>query len=133
LDIDSVGHGIETVTVTNVGTQSVKAQLLANANAGATNIIVRSRGGMSGLVVGDKMTIGTPANQGQAKAAAVSLRPPEGVVDSAFLPPHPIEVRAVSRTASTPTATAPTSCSRPPQTWRPVYSSPVPALLSLLH
>ena len=36
LDIDSVGHGIETVTVTNVGTQASRTNLSANASAGAT-------------------------------------------------------------------------------------------------
>jgi hypothetical protein len=57
LDIDSVGHGIETVTVTRVGTQTGRAALLANASAGATNIRVRS---VNGLAVGDKMTVGAP-------------------------------------------------------------------------
>jgi hypothetical protein len=55
LDIDSVGHGIETVTVTNVGTAVTRARLLANAPAGATNIKVRS---VTGFAVGDKLTIG---------------------------------------------------------------------------
>src|SRR6185436_16925383 len=40
LDIDSVGHGIETVTVTKVGTQSSRTALSSNASAGATNIKV---------------------------------------------------------------------------------------------
>jgi len=62
LDIDTVGYGIETVTVSKVGTQSSKAQLSANAIAGATTIIVRGRGNLTGFAVGDKMTIGTPAN-----------------------------------------------------------------------
>jgi hypothetical protein len=57
LDIDSVGHGIETVTVTRIGTQSSRAALLANASAGATNIRVRS---VNGLAVGDKMSLGAP-------------------------------------------------------------------------
>ena len=57
LDIDSVGHGIETVTVTHVGTQASRAALLANASAGATNIKVRN---VSGFAVGDQMTVGTP-------------------------------------------------------------------------
>lgn len=57
LDIDSVGHGIETVTVTHVGTQASRAALLANAGAGATNIKVRN---VNGFTVGDKMTVGTP-------------------------------------------------------------------------
>ena len=57
LDIDSVGHGIETVTVTHVGTQASRAALLANAALGATNIKVRNA---NGFTVGDKMTVGTP-------------------------------------------------------------------------
>jgi hypothetical protein len=57
LDIDSVGHGIETVTVTRVGTQSSRSALLASASADATNIGVRNG---NGLAVGDKMTLGAP-------------------------------------------------------------------------
>jgi hypothetical protein len=57
LDIDSVGHGIETVTVTHVGTQANRGALLANASIGATNIKVRN---VNGLAVGDKMTVGAP-------------------------------------------------------------------------
>jgi hypothetical protein len=60
LDIDSVGHGIETVTVTRVGTPAIRSALTANASAGATNIRVRS---VNGLAVGDKLTVGTPANR----------------------------------------------------------------------
>ena len=60
LDIDSLGHGIETVTVTKVGTQAARTTLLANAEAGATNIKVRSS---NGFAVGSKIIIGTPANQ----------------------------------------------------------------------
>jgi len=41
LDIDSAGHGIETVTVTRVGTQSNRTALSADASAGAANIKVR--------------------------------------------------------------------------------------------
>jgi hypothetical protein len=55
LDIDSVGHGIETVTVTKVGTQASRAALVASASAGATNIKVRS---VNGFAVGDKITVG---------------------------------------------------------------------------
>ncbi len=58
LDIDSTGHGIETVTVTRVGTQTSRAALLANASAGATNIKVRS---VNGFAVGDKITVGASA------------------------------------------------------------------------
>jgi hypothetical protein len=59
LDVDTVGHGIETVTVTRVGTQSSRTRLSANANAGATHIQV---GNANGFTVGDKMTVGNPAN-----------------------------------------------------------------------
>ncbi len=57
LDIDSVGHGIETVTVTHVGTQASRAVLAANAAAGATNIKVRS---VNSVAVGDQMFVGAP-------------------------------------------------------------------------
>jgi hypothetical protein len=57
LDIDSVGHGIETVTVTSVGTQASRTALSANASAGATNIKVRN---VNGFAVGDKMTLARP-------------------------------------------------------------------------
>jgi lamin tail-like protein len=57
LDIDTVGHGIETVTVTLVGTQASRTALSANASAGATNIKV---GNVNGFVVGDKLTVGSP-------------------------------------------------------------------------
>jgi hypothetical protein len=59
LDIESVGHGVETVTVTKVGTQSSRTRLLANASAGATNIQVVNA---NGFTVGNKVTVGNPAN-----------------------------------------------------------------------
>ena len=59
LDIDSLGHGIETVTVTRVGSKANGTNLSADAPAGATHIKVRSA---SGFAVGDKITIGTPTN-----------------------------------------------------------------------
>ena len=68
LDIDSVGHGIETVTVTKVGTQSSRTALSADAGAGAANITVRNA---NGFTVGDKLTIGTPANHETVTIAAV--------------------------------------------------------------
>ena len=49
LDIDSVGHGIETVTVTSVGTQATRSALLADAGVGATNIKVRMNGQAAAL------------------------------------------------------------------------------------
>jgi non-reducing end alpha-L-arabinofuranosidase len=56
LDIDSFGHGIETVTVRKVGTGASRTTLVADADAGTTNIKVRS---VHGFAVGNKMTIGT--------------------------------------------------------------------------
>jgi hypothetical protein len=75
LDIDSVGHGIETVTVMKVGTQASRAPLSANASAGATSIKVR---GVNGFVVGDKMTVGTPANREAVTITAVGASGPAG-------------------------------------------------------
>jgi hypothetical protein len=60
LDIASTGHGIETVTVTSVGTQSSRTTLLDNASVGATNIKVRN---VNGLAVGHKIIVGNPANK----------------------------------------------------------------------
>lgn len=68
LDIDSIGHGIETVTVTHVGTEAGHTALAAAANAGATNIKVRT---VRGFAVGDHVTIGTPANHEIVRITAV--------------------------------------------------------------
>jgi non-reducing end alpha-L-arabinofuranosidase len=78
LDIDSVGYGIETVTVAKVGTPASKAQLSMNALAGATTILVRGRGGLAGFVVGDKMTVGTPANHETVAITLVGAAGPNG-------------------------------------------------------
>jgi non-reducing end alpha-L-arabinofuranosidase len=75
LDIDSVGHGIESVTVTRVGTRASHTLLTANASAGATNIKVRN---MNGFAVGDKITVGTPANREVASVVAVGTEGPNG-------------------------------------------------------
>jgi len=81
LDIDSVGHGIETVTVTRVGTQASRTALSADASAGATKIKVRGAfgpgGGFQGPV-GNKMTVGTPANQETVTITAVGASSPTG-------------------------------------------------------
>jgi hypothetical protein len=68
LDVDTVGHGVETVTVTKVGTQSSRTRLSANANAGATSIQV---GNANGFTVGDRITIGNPANWETVTIAAI--------------------------------------------------------------
>ncbi|HEX8711059.1 MAG TPA: arabinofuranosidase catalytic domain-containing protein, partial [Terracidiphilus sp.] len=60
LDIDSKDHGIETVTVTHVGTQATRTKLAAEAPAGATNVKVRS---VRGFAAGDKIIIGTGTRQ----------------------------------------------------------------------
>ena len=75
LDIDSVGHGIETVTVTKVGTQANHTTLSANADTSATNIKVRS---VNGFTVGDKIIVGTPANQKTYTIAALGKQGPTG-------------------------------------------------------
>ena len=96
LDIDSVGHGIETVTVTRVGTQSGRTALTANAAAGATNIKVR--GGI-GFAVGDKMIIGTPATRETVTIAAVGASSQTGAsVDftPALAKAHPDRDRVVA-------------------------------------
>jgi non-reducing end alpha-L-arabinofuranosidase len=68
LDIDSKSHGIEIVTVTKVGTQSDRTTLAADVSAGTTKIKVR---GVNGFKVGDKLTVGTPANQEVVAVTAV--------------------------------------------------------------
>jgi len=69
LDIDSVGHGVETVMVTRVGTAAIRTNLSADASVGATAIKVRSA---RGIVAGSKLTIGTPANGEDVTVTAVS-------------------------------------------------------------
>ncbi len=82
LDIDSVGHGIETVTVTHVGTQSNHARMMASSAPGATSIKVR---GMNHFAAGEKLIIGTPANQ---ETVTISSATGEGRagIDIAFAP-----------------------------------------------
>ena len=75
LDIDSVGHGIETVTVTRVGTQAGRAALRRMRAAGATNIKVRS---VNGVAAGDKITVGAPTNQETVTITAVGTPGPTG-------------------------------------------------------
>src|ERR1041385_8157564 len=75
LDIESVGHGIETVTVSRVGTQASRTNLSANANAGATNIKVRN---VTDFTVGAKLTIGLPPTQQTVTLIAVGTQGPTG-------------------------------------------------------
>jgi len=76
LDIDSVGHGIDTVTVASVGTPSSRTALAADASAGATTVRVRSA---NGFVAGEKLTVGTPANREIVTVVAVGAANPAGV------------------------------------------------------
>jgi Alpha-L-arabinofuranosidase B, catalytic/Lamin Tail Domain/NPCBM-associated, NEW3 domain of alpha-galactosidase len=82
LDVDSVGHGIETVTVTRVGTAAIRSGLSEDARAGATSIRVRNA---NGFAAGDKMTVGTPAS---AETVTISglVTPPEGGITVEFTP-----------------------------------------------
>ena len=75
LDIASVGHGIETVTVTRVGTPTNRTNLSAKANAGATKIKVRN---VNGFAVGNKITIGTSTNHQTVTITAVGTSGPTG-------------------------------------------------------
>ncbi|MEO6803366.1 MAG: arabinofuranosidase catalytic domain-containing protein [Granulicella sp.] len=77
LDIDSVGHGIETVTVEHVGTAAIKTNLSDAVNSGATRISVRRA---QGLAVGDRITVGTPASQQTVTITAVGSKGEDGRV-----------------------------------------------------
>ncbi len=77
LDIDSVGHGIETVTIKSVGTQANRTALTADVPAGATAITVWGMRGFGSsdkiaFAAGDKLIIGTPANRETVTVTAVS-------------------------------------------------------------
>ncbi len=82
LDIDSVGHGIETVTVTRVGTQASRTALSADVPAGANRIKVRN---VNGFAVGEQLTVGTPANRETVTISAVGSTSPGGA-DVDFTP-----------------------------------------------
>ncbi|MDE3195961.1 MAG: lamin tail domain-containing protein, partial [Acidobacteriota bacterium] len=78
LDIESVGHGVETVTVARVGTAAVRSALVEDASAGATSIRIRGAGGpgrgaASGppFAAGEKVTIGTPATRETVTVTAI--------------------------------------------------------------
>jgi hypothetical protein len=75
LDVDSVGHGVETVTVARVGTAAGRTNLSAIASAGATKIKIRSG---QGFAAGGKVTIGTLANGETVTVVALSGAGPRG-------------------------------------------------------
>lgn len=77
LDIDSVGHGIDNVTVTHVGTAAHQTNLSAPATSGATSIDVRRA---EGFAVGDKIAVGTPATQEVVTITAIASEGPHGTL-----------------------------------------------------
>ena len=78
LDVDTTGHGIETVTVTNVGTQTSRTAVVGEAAAGATSIRVR---GVNGFATSGKLTIGVPGTQETVTITAVAGAGPNGTLD----------------------------------------------------
>ncbi|MGC2403600.1 MAG: arabinofuranosidase catalytic domain-containing protein [Acidobacteriaceae bacterium] len=96
LDIDSVGHGIETVTVASVGTAAGRTNLSAPASAGETRISVRQA---EGFAVGDRITVGTPASQEAVTVTAVGSQGLEGApidITPALAKPHVVSEWVVS-------------------------------------
>jgi hypothetical protein len=75
LDIDSIGHGIETVTVAAIGTAANQTNLTAPASAGATRISVRRA---ANFAVGDKITVGTPATKETVTVTAMGSQGSDG-------------------------------------------------------
>lgn len=80
LDIASVGHGVETVTVKNVGTAASFLALAEDASAGATSLhLRRGTGTFNGAaanagappVAGDKLIVGMPGAAETVTIAAV--------------------------------------------------------------
>jgi hypothetical protein len=84
LDIASMGHGVETVTVRRVGTAANWLALTGPVTAGATRITVRpgtgvfngqsanAGGGVAGLAAGQKLIIGMPGQLETVTIAAIS-------------------------------------------------------------
>ena len=96
LDIDSVGHGIEPVTVTHVGTAASQTNLSAPASAGATRVTVRRA---AGFAAGDTITIGTPASRETVTVTAVGTAGREGAAidfTPALARPHVVNEWVVS-------------------------------------
>jgi hypothetical protein len=88
LDVDTLGHGLDTITVTHVGTAAGRTNLSAPASAGATQIRIRQA---KGFAVGDKIMVGTPASQEPITVTAVGNRGLDGVpidITPALTKPH---------------------------------------------
>jgi hypothetical protein len=69
LDIASVGHGIETVTVAKVGTAASRAWIVQGAGAGATSVELSST---RGFTVGDTMAAGNAPHSQKVTITGVS-------------------------------------------------------------
>ena len=75
LDIESHGHGIETVTVMRVGTRAIQTNLTEDLSAGATRIRVRRA---DGFAAGNRITVGTPATMEEVTVSSVERAGPNG-------------------------------------------------------
>jgi hypothetical protein len=96
LDIDSVGHGIETVTVAHIGTAANQTNLTAPVSAGTTRVSVRRA---EGFAVGDTITVGTPASRETVTVTAVGSDVPDGATiefTPALAKPHVADEWVVS-------------------------------------
>jgi hypothetical protein len=69
LDIDSVGHGVETVHVKSVGTPASITRLSQPVAAGATVIPVPEA---SGFAAGERITLSTPANRQSVRVVGIT-------------------------------------------------------------
>ncbi|GAA0567868.1 arabinofuranosidase catalytic domain-containing protein [Rhizomicrobium electricum] len=81
LDIESVGHGIETVTVKSIGTAAKRTALVEDVKAGSTAIKVRGVCGWPvshklDFSVGGKLIVGTPASKQTVTITAVVSEDP---------------------------------------------------------
>jgi non-reducing end alpha-L-arabinofuranosidase len=88
LDVDSLGRGLETVTVAKVGTAAGRTNLSTPASAGVTRIKVRQA---KGFTAGDKITVGTPATQEAVTVTAVGSQGLDGAdmdITPALAKPH---------------------------------------------
>jgi hypothetical protein len=96
LDIDSVGHGIETITVAHVGTSAKKTNLSDPTSAGATRINVR---GADDYAIGDKIMVGSPASQEAVTVTALGTQGRDGTAidfTPALTKPHVVSEWVVS-------------------------------------
>jgi hypothetical protein len=95
LDIDSAGHGIETVAVTKVGSAATLGRLVRAASAGATHIEVHDA---SGFAVGDRMIVSIPQRRQEVRITSLDASGGMGVHVSfapALRQPYPQGAQAI--------------------------------------